>query len=111
MEFSAVRLVAPIKPTQAIASEVLRLHAVLDKLLVQKHFQDVHALELARRMMLPVRARDLDHAEAGSAVNNIAGNSIEATGLCTPPTRGGGTVVPPQLLRCRPFPSLAKALS
>ena len=48
------------KLKEATANEVLRLHAILDRLLVQKHLQDVHVLELARRMMLPVRARGLD---------------------------------------------------
>ena len=45
---------------EATGREVLRTHAILDRLLVQRHLQDQHVLELARRMQLVVQARDLD---------------------------------------------------
>ena len=37
---------------EATANEVLRIHAILDRLLGQKHLQDQHVLELARRTIL-----------------------------------------------------------
>ena len=45
---------------QGVANEVLRVHGILDNLLVQPHLGDAQILELVRRLMLPVRARNLD---------------------------------------------------
>ena len=45
---------------QGVAKEVLRVHGILDNLLVQPLLEDGQILELVRRVMLPVRARNLD---------------------------------------------------
>ena len=45
---------------QWVSNEVLRVHGILDNLLIQPHLQNEHILELARRVMLPVRAKHLD---------------------------------------------------
>ena len=45
---------------RVVEDEVMRVHGILDRLLVQVHLEDSQVLELMRRVMLPVRARGLD---------------------------------------------------
>ena len=45
---------------RVVEDEVMRVHGILDRLLVQVHLEDSQVLELMRRAMLPVRARGLD---------------------------------------------------